>query len=85
MLQGSLYQETAKYSEAEAFLKRGLVVIEENLGRNHLSVSRHLERLAQLYQRLGRYGEAESLLWQYEERSRQRSSVIPYFSRIFVS
>jgi len=62
VLQGSVYQETARYPEAETFLKRGLVVIEENLGRNHLSVSRHLERLAHLYQRLGRYGEAEALL-----------------------
>ena len=57
----NLYRAQGRYSEAERFLKRALVIREKSLGPNHADVGQTLNNLALVYRDQGKYGEAEGL------------------------
>ncbi len=50
-----------RYSEAEPFFKRALIIEEKMLGKDHPSVASTLNNLAEVYVNLSRYAEAELL------------------------
>jgi tetratricopeptide (TPR) repeat protein len=57
----NLYKQQGKYTEAEPFYLRALVVSEEQLGTNHLNTAAIFNNIAELYRFMGRYTEAEPL------------------------
>ena len=65
------YNSQAIYAEAQAWAERGLVIVQERLGDEHLAVAISLNNLANLYWTQGRYSEAEPLYLQALEITRQ--------------
>jgi tetratricopeptide (TPR) repeat protein len=58
---GIVYRTQGKYSEAEDFLKRALVIREKALGASDPDVGQTLTNLANVFRDQAKYGEAEGL------------------------
>lgn len=59
---GNYTSERGQYADAEPLLLRALAIVEDQLGLTHLDTGRRLNSLAHLYQRQGRYAEAEPFM-----------------------
>jgi tetratricopeptide (TPR) repeat protein len=57
-----LYDNQARYADAEPLFQRSLAIREKALGRDHPDVARSLNHLAKLYRNQGRYDEALPLV-----------------------
>src|SRR5262245_4520037 len=58
---GRVYENLARYQDAERFYQRALDQRRAALGPQHIEVAENLERLGTLYRRMGRYRDADSL------------------------
>ena len=59
------YLARGKYDEAEALLKRALIILEESFGKEHPIVGNIVEHYARLLNKMGRSAEAEMMEKRY--------------------
>jgi tetratricopeptide (TPR) repeat protein len=57
-----LYYQQGKYTEAAAIAEKAVALAERTLGAEHPDTLENMSNLGLLYNKLGRYGDAESLL-----------------------
>jgi hypothetical protein len=69
-LNASLQASGGEYSKAESFFRRALILFEKSLGGDHPKVANVLNDMAELYRKMGRSEEAETMAGKAEKLRR---------------
>ncbi|KAI9718168.1 MAG: hypothetical protein M1828_006800 [Chrysothrix sp. TS-e1954] len=76
---GRLKSMHNEYTEAESLVRAGLAIADRNLGENHVGASMGRTILGEIFDRQGKYEDAETILLDVTERQRSISSLLGSF------